>query len=82
MGYFALAQQNVLHDSAFMQTFCLLKGLLCIGGHVYCSIPQKMKLVIAGGEIFEDCFHTGWAQAVEFVKQWLLWDPVYFSLDT
>lgn len=61
-----------------MQTFCLLKELLCISGHVYCTINQiedeaaKIKQkswVQVGSEIFLDCFHTGWAQAVEFVKQ-------------
>lgn len=31
---------NVLHDSAFMQTFCLPEELPCIGGNVYCSVLQ------------------------------------------
>lgn len=77
MEYSALTLHNVLHDSAFMQTFCLLKDLLCISGHVYCTILQtgdkrEKRWVQAGREIFVDCFHPGWAQAVEFVRQWLL----------
>lgn len=81
MEYVAFTQNNVLHDSAFMQTFCLLKELLCIGGHVYCTVLQtedeaakskRKSWVQASSEISVDCFHTDWAQAVDFVKQWLL----------
>ena len=78
MEYSALTQNNVLHDSAFMQTFCLLKELLRISGHVYCTILQtedeaakkkkKKGWVQAGSETFVDCFHTGWFEAMEFVK--------------
>lgn len=38
MEDFALAQCSVLHDSAFMQTFCLVDELLCIVGLVCCSV--------------------------------------------
>lgn len=38
---------NVLHDSAVMQTFCLLKELLCIGGNVYCSILHTEDKAVA-----------------------------------
>lgn len=68
-----------------MQTFCLLKELLCIADRVYRTIlqtqddPVKRKKAkkkqyeeqLGVGEIFVDCFHSGWAQAVGIVEKWL-----------
>lgn len=56
---------NVLHESAFMQTFCLLEELLCIGGTVYRSILQT------GDKAFESQPCETW-----IVRLGLFWDII------
>lgn len=56
---------NVLHESAFMQTFCLLEELLCIGGTVYRSTLQT------GDKALESQPRKTW-----IVRPGLFWDVI------
>lgn len=58
-------RNNVLHESAFMQTFCLREERLCIGGTVYRSILQT------GDKAFESRPCRTW-----IVRLGLFWDII------